>query len=246
MNHADTSLGGTGQRFPETTMGFAGTLASGGRDVPPEGVETLSRRYWKPVYSYIRIAWAKSNEDAKDLTQAFFAWLLEGTALGRFDPSRGSFRTYLKTLLRRFVGHEEEALRARKRGGGSRILSLDGSAPEIADLASDPRTADPERIFRQVWAVEFTQHCLSRLRERYEGSARPLPFRLFAEYALAAPETRPTYAALARTHGIPEREVESHLARLREELRAEMRAELARQAGSEEAAREEWNELFGT
>src|SRR5688572_22453356 len=105
MKSTDTSLGGADARFPETASQV-------GTDP-----EALARAYWKPVYAYVRLAWAKSNEDAKDLTQAFFLWLLEERALDGYDPARGGFRPFLKVLLRRFVGHQDRALGALRRGG---------------------------------------------------------------------------------------------------------------------------------
>jgi len=113
----DTSLGGDGDRFPETGGDIRSLL---GQD--PSRLELLCRRYWKPVYAYVRIAWSKGNEDAKDLTQAFFLWLMEGETLARYDAEKGGFRAYLKTLLKRFVGHEERALQRLKRGGDARIV----------------------------------------------------------------------------------------------------------------------------
>jgi len=241
MKPVDTTLGGSDKRFPETTAGFSALLGAPSR----AGLETLCRRYWKPVYSFVRVSWAKSNEDAKDLTQAFFARLLEGTALARFEPARGSFRAYLKTLLQRFVGHEEEALRALKRGGGLQVLSFDGTAPLLEELTSDPRAADPGRIFEQVWTIEIVNQAIGRVRGRHEGSGRPLPFRIYEEYALEAPGGRPTYGALAARHGITEREVETHLAAVRDEIRVEIRAELAQLTSTERELDREWHELFG-
>lgn len=241
MKPADTTLGGRDPRFPETTAGFSALLGDPSRG----GLETLCRRYWKPVYSFIRVSWAKSNEDAKDLTQEFFVRLLEGTALARFEPARGSFRAYLKTLLQRFVGHEEDARRALKRGGGVRVLSFDGTAPLLEELTSDPRAADPGKIFEKVWAIELVNHAIGRVRGRYESSGRPLPFRVYEEYAFAAPEGRPTYGALAARHGIGEREVETHLSAVRDLIRVEIRAELAELTATERDLEVEWHELFG-
>lgn len=246
MHSRDTTLGGAEQRFPQTTGDFVSGIASGNGAIDSATLEELCRRYWKPIYSYIRIAWAKSNEDAKDLTQAFFLWIFETPDLSRFDRSQGSFRTYLKTLLRSFVGHQEQALHALKRGGAVRIISLEGVAPELRELASDPQTTDPDRIYHQVWKVEVIQGCLARVRDRCESSGRALAYRVYSEYALSDQGSRPTYADLARRHGISERDVETHLTAVRREVREEMRAEIARQAGNPQAAHEEWNELFGT
>src|SRR5262245_60106551 len=113
MWQKETSLGGSQNAFPATTQGIVSGLR--GSDYRAS-FEEICRRYWKPVYAYVRIAWAKDNETAKDLTQAFFLSLAEGNELKRFDPSRGSLRGYLKVLLRSFVGHQDRARAALKRG----------------------------------------------------------------------------------------------------------------------------------
>src|SRR5258706_11610025 len=99
MNAGDTSLGGDHKRFPETTWSLVSKLRTPGEGPDRAGLETLCHRYWKPVYRYVRMAWAKSNDEAKDLVQAFFLWLLEGDALAKYEPGRGSFRGYLKLLF---------------------------------------------------------------------------------------------------------------------------------------------------
>ncbi len=93
MNPGDTSLGGPHRGFPATTWGMVRQLADSSGSQRREGLEALCRRYWKPVYRYLRIGFAKSNDDAKDLTQAFFAWLLEGDVLERYRPDRAGTST---------------------------------------------------------------------------------------------------------------------------------------------------------
>src|SRR5438477_62021 len=126
MKPGDTSLGGPRRQFPETSLDILAQVRDPSAAVRKAGFEELSRSYWKPVYHYIRIAWAKSNDDAKDLAQAFFLWLMEGDLLDRYDSKRAGFRTYLKALLRGFFKDKEEALHRLKRGGGIRHVSLEG------------------------------------------------------------------------------------------------------------------------
>jgi RNA polymerase sigma factor (sigma-70 family) len=237
MNSGDTTLGGGEKAFPETTLGFAGGLRN------PATAETLCVRYWKPVYSYIRIAWAKSNEDAKDMTQAFFAWLLEEQALQRYDRERGGFRPYLKVLLRRFVGHAERDLQRIKRGGGARVFSLDGDAPRLPELEGEG--ADPEKVFERVWLEELVQQSLGRVRERCVRSGKETRFRLYEAYALAAGPTPPTYAELAARFGVTVGEVEKALYLVREELREEMRSAMAQGAGSDRDVDDDWKRILG-
>ena len=127
MRSQDTSLGGPGANFAETAWG----MVERARDTSPEirqgGLEELSRSYWKPVYHYLRVAWAKSNEDAKDLAQAFFLWLTDRQALKKYTPERGSFRTFLKALLRRIEAHFA------KRPGTLDILYVNAECRNVLD-----------------------------------------------------------------------------------------------------------------
>ena len=243
MNSGDTTLGGGDKAFPETTLGFAGGLRNPATADYTRSLETLCSRYWKPVYSYIRIAWAKSNEDAKDVTQAFFAWLLEEDALRKYDPSRGGFRAYLKVLLRRFVGHVERDLHRLKRGGGARVFSLDGEAPQLPELQSG--NVDPEKVFERVWLEEIVQQSIGRVRERFVASGKEMRFRAYESFALASDADRPSYADIAARHGMTVGEVEKALFLVREEIRQELRAALARSAGSDRELEDEWKRLLG-
>jgi len=243
MNSGDTTLGGGDKAFPETTLGFAGGLRNPATADYTRSMETLCSRYWKPVYSYIRIAWAKSNEDAKDVTQAFFAWLVEEDALRKYDPARGGFRAYLKVLLRRFVSHVERDLHRLKRGGGVRVFSLDGDAPPLPEL--DTGNVDPEKVFERVWLEELVHQSIGRVRERFVRSGREARFRAYEAFALGSDGARPSYAVLAARHGLTVGEVEKALFVVREEIRQEMRAALARSAGSDRELEDEWKRLLG-
>jgi RNA polymerase sigma factor (sigma-70 family) len=209
-------------------------------------LSTLCRRYWKPVYGYIRVAWAKSNEDAKDLTQAFFLWLLEAEALERFDPQRGSFRSYLKVLLRRFVGHQEAALHRLKRGGGVDVFPLEEAGRALEAVVADPKSGDPDQAFDQVWLIELLNQAVDRVRERSLAGARAIPFQIYESYDLLPMAERPTYKELASRWGLSEKEVKNHLFSMREEVRQEVRGELARGTGDERYLNGDWNALLGS
>jgi RNA polymerase sigma factor (sigma-70 family) len=245
MNTGDTTLGGGERAFPETTLGFAGGLRNPAPADYARSLEILCTRYWKPVYSYVRIAWAKSNEDAKDMTQGFFAWLLEEEVLRTYDAGRGGFRTYLRVLLRRFVGHWERDVRRLKRGGGSRIFSLQGDAPLLPELRSDPSSVDPEKVFERVWLEELVHEAIGRVRGRYVGSRKASRFQMYEAFTLGTDREQPSYAALAERFGASVGEVEKALYLVREEIRQELRSALAESAGSDQELEDEWQRLLG-
>lgn len=240
MQFPDTTMGGANGAFPETTWGLLSQIRGPLTDKDRTGLELLCARYWKPIYRYVRIAWAKSNEDAKDLTQAFLLWLMEGEALTKYAPERGGLRRYLKVLLHRYVHHQEEALHRLKRGGGTQVVRLD---PNEVGQEFDLETTSPEAAFDHAWLVEVAQRALERVRIRYEAGERALHFRLYEAYELT-PAQKPTYADLAARFGVTETGVKNHLFSVREAVRAQIRSELLETAATQEDLEQEWHELF--
>lgn len=235
----DTSLGGGADRFPETGGDLRSLLGDGvAGDAAP--LELLCRRYWKPVYAYARIAWSKGNEDAKDLTQAFFLWLMEDGALRCYDARRGGFRAFLKVLLKRFVGHEERALKTLKRGGGVRIVSLEGEAPVLREPA-----VDPDAAFEKAWLDELLRGAIERVRARASAEGKELRFRVYLARTSPPPAERPSYKELAERFGLKDSDVENHLFAVREAIREETRTALLQVTSSPQEFEDEWKRLFG-
>lgn len=224
---SDTSLGGG---FPETTWGLVSRLRE--TAAHRQALEALCTRYWKPVYTYVRLAWRKSDADARDLTQAFFLWLLDGEPLKRYEPERGGLRPYLKVLLRRFVSHQEVAMQRLKRGGGALHLSIED--------VGEPPAGEPEEAFDRAWIAELVRQAVDRVRARTDATA----FAVYEAYDLG--ESRPTYAELAERHAIPLNEVKNHLFRVREHVRGEIRADLAQMTSGAAELEEEYGALFRT
>jgi RNA polymerase sigma-70 factor (ECF subfamily) len=240
MNPADTSLGGGKRAFPDTAWSLVVRLGASQSGEYRDGLDMLCRQYWKPVYRYVRIAWARTNEDAKDLTQAFFVWLTEDDALRRYAPERGGFRAYLKVLLKRFVGHQIEALQRLKRGGGVKIVPIDEDLPPAA------AGEDPERAFDAEWLNELVGHAIARVRERFSASGRAAQIRVFEEYDLRPATDQPSYADVAERLGMKTTDVRNHLFAVREAVREEIRAELAQMTSDAQELEEEYRALFGS
>ena len=117
--------------------------------------------YWRPVYKFVRIRWKRSNEDAKDLTQAFFIHVMEGGLLAKADPERGNFRRLLLTSLKNFLSNEARAQDAVKRGGGRQIISLNVEGSDQWVTHSD----DPSLEFENQWAREVLERSVAKLPE---------------------------------------------------------------------------------
>lgn len=129
-------------------------------------MEKLCRVYWLPLYTFIRRQ-GESPHDAQDLTQEFFARLLEKDFLCSVDQSKGRFRSFLLASLKHFLSHQRERARAQKRGGGQAPLSLDFSDAEtsIGFQPADHQT--PEKAFEKRWALTLLEQSLARLRQEY-------------------------------------------------------------------------------
>lgn len=245
MRNRDTSLGGAGVNFTETVWGMVERARAAAPEDRQAGLEELARAYWKPVYHYLRVAWAKSNEDAKDLAQAFFLWITDRNALDRYAHERGSFRTFLKALLRHFVQHHDEALDRLKRGGGRVLVPLEMDEASLASVLPDPKTQSPDEAFEREWRNALMAEAVERVRRRLSSDGAGVKFRVFESYYLdAGPEERPTYAAVAGRLGVKEGEVKHYLCDVREEVRNEIRAHLAQTLSKPEDFQEEWNAFF--
>lgn len=242
---SDTSLGGPIRGFPETQAALVTGLRSRDHEERTTAFTAFCAGYWKPIYSYVRLAWAKGNEEAKDLTQAFLLWLLEGEALDRFESERGSFRRYLKVLLRSFVGHQATALGRLKRGGGRLTLSLDVEALRIDEFLSESRISDPEAAFERAWRVELVDQAINRVKSRYIQNGQASAFGVFEDYALGTSVEKPTYEQLAERYQWTVDEVRKGLSQVRQDIRLEIHVELVKLTGSDREAQDEWNALFG-
>jgi len=241
----ETELGGGARDFPVTSWSLIAGMGDSSTDARGRALESLCRRYWKPVYLYVRRAWSKSAEDAKDLTQAFFLQIMEGDALRRYAPERGGFRTYLKVLLRGFAADQHDAMTALKRGGGARLLTLDSEDAPLRDLVPDAQATTPEQLFDRTWKREVLERALERTRQWFAAAGRERQFRAFEAYDLGGEGERRTYGEVAESLGMTESDVRNHLFAVRERLRGEIRAELSQTVAAPGELDEEWRELFG-
>lgn len=184
----------------------------------------LCRRYWYPIYAYLRRRGA-TPENASDLTQDFFATLLEKEYLEAADRQRGRFRAFLLTAVTRFAAKSHERDQAQKRGGGGRLLSLDVSEGESRYQHEPADHWTPEKIFARRWALTILDAALSRLREDHEESGRTELFQSLKVYLTGdsgAPPLREAAERLSMTEGAVKVAVHRLRVRYREALREEI------------------------
>lgn len=207
-----------------------------------EAIGVIADLYWKPAYKYIRLKWRRSEEDAMDDTQDFFAHLLDRNLLARWDPARASFRTYLRLSIDGHVKNRLTADARLKRGGGAHHFEqMDFSGAEQELSLADP-AANPEEIFHREWQRQVFQSAIADLRREHGESAR---FKVFEQYDLAPdPDLRPSYDEIARQNEIPVTSVTNHLAWARRELRKRVLEVLTRTTGGDSELRRETRALF--
>lgn len=164
-HHETTALGGRGT-FPSTrwtvVLRAQKAGADAGADERREALGALIEVYWRPLYFYLR-GTRLSVEDAKDMTQAFFAALLEKDYLKVVDQAKGRFRTFLLVALKHFTSNERDKARAKKRGGGRRLLPLDFESAERGFSREPAHTATPEKLYMRKWAQELSARALELL-----------------------------------------------------------------------------------
>jgi len=165
-------------------------------------LEALCRTYWYPLYAYVRQR-GHTPEDAQDLTQEFFARLLEKDWLAQLDPDpqSGGFRSFLLTALSRFLFNEHDRKTAAKRGGGCEFISLDHELAE-GRFASEPNTQDsPEKGFDRRWALALLDAALTRLSKETSEAGRAQSFKLLSPF-LSRDAEAGEYANIAKELGM--------------------------------------------
>jgi len=137
----------------------------------------LCESYWYPLYAFIRRQ-GHSMEDARDLTQEFFARLLEKGYILAADRERGKFRSFLLGSCKHFLANEHDRAKAQKRGGGVVIRSLDCQAAECRYVEEPAHESTPEKLFERRWALVLLQNVFARLRQEHEQAGK---LRLFEQ-----------------------------------------------------------------
>ena len=238
----DTAIGGARDRFPSTRLSLIESVSADGT-LRSEALNQVAALYWKPVYKYIRLKWSKSNEEAKDLTQGFFASALEREFFERFDPRQASFRTYLRMALDHFTANEYAAEHRLKRGGNMSFTALDF---EVADADAIQTTAadSPEDVFHREWQRQLFALAVDDLRAHCERHGKQLQFRIFEEYDLTDAE-RPAYSKLARQHAIAVTAITNYLAWARRMLRSFVTERLRGVTSGDRELRGEIRSVFG-
>jgi RNA polymerase sigma-70 factor (ECF subfamily) len=227
-----------------TTTHWSVVLMAGRGPAPgaDAALERLCRTYWYPLYAYVRRR-GNGPEDAQDLTQEFFARLLERNYLGEVGPEKGKFRSFLLAALNHFLANEYDRARALKRGGGKAPISLDAETAEGLFLLEPATNLTPEKIFEKRWATTLLDQAFRRLRDDYTRTGKE---EMFSELKAFLTEGAASgdYAPVAARLRIPPGAVAVAVHRLRQRYRELVRAEVADTVASPGEMEAEMRHLF--
>ena len=195
-----------------------------------EALEELCRAYWYPLYAFVRSR-GHSATDAQDLTQAFFARIIETDGFASADRRRGRFRSYLLGALKHFLANEWHRAKAQKRGGRVRFVEWDALDPEARYAAASQPADDPEHLFDREWALETIAAALKALRDEMAQAGKADQFDAL-KGALTGQDDAPRDQIAARL-GMTEGAVKVAVHRLRQRYRMLLRAAIAETVSNE-------------
>jgi RNA polymerase sigma factor (sigma-70 family) len=222
---ADDSTAQNGAVAFTTTHWSVVLEAQGDSPAAQEALEKLCRTYWRPIYGFLRRQ-GVGQEEAEDLTQGFFALLLERRDLSAVRKEKGRLRSYLLASVKNFLADERRRAMAIKRGKGERLVPLEAlRADEWMDMEpADPLTA--ERIYERRWAATVLDQALNLLKEEYAATANAALFDSLTQLLPDEPGA-PSRAEIAAQFGMTENAITQAFHRFRQRYQKLLRQEIA-------------------
>ncbi|MGD0016713.1 MAG: sigma factor [Verrucomicrobiia bacterium] len=203
-------------------------------------LEKLCQTYWYPLYAYVRRR-GYSAADAEDLTQGFFARLLELESLADVRREKGKFRSFLLACMNHYLSDERDRAFAKKRGA-QQTISLDSQAAETRYSHEPADTTTPERLFEKQWALTLLETVVQRLRREYEADGKGGLF-MQLRFAITGEKSAVPYAELAMRLSLSEEAVRVAVHRLRRRYRQLLQEEIAHTVTNENEVADELQSL---
>jgi RNA polymerase sigma-70 factor (ECF subfamily) len=217
------------------------TAAHSGTTQARDALAKLCQAYWHPLYTYVRRR-GHSPEDAEDLTQGFFAALLERNAVATVSRDKGRFRSFLLSSLNHFLSDEWDKARAQKRGGG-KVISFDTQTAETWLDQVPSQNLTPEKAFELRWAITLLEQVYRKLEEEHQQQGKADFFEALRT-TLAGPGNSAPYVDLGQKLGLNEGAVKVAVHRLRLRYRALLRETIAETVTTEAEVEEELRYLL--
>lgn len=227
-----------------TTTHWSVVLSARDRKSPQSerALAALCETYWFPLYAYVRRS-GHTSHDAQDLTQDFFARLLEKDFLKDVQQTRGKFRSFLLAALKHHLSHQRERARTKKRGRGLVPFSLDFADAENRYNLEPEDPATPERLFERRWALTLLDRVLRRLEDEHARAGKANTFAGLKEFLTAGRGSRP-YRRVAEELAMTEGAVKVAVHRLRRRYRELLKEEIAQTVADPAEIDDELCELF--
>ena len=222
-----TAIDGTTHRGPAfTTTHWSVVLeAQGPTPAAQAALEKLCSTYWRPIYGFVRRQ-GTDAEEAKDLTQGFFALLLERRDFDAVRKEKGRLRSYLLTSLKHFLTNEHQRAMAIKRGEGQRLVALHQLCEDERGGFEPADTSTADQIYERRWALALLNQVLIRIGEEYRTAGNVVLFERLKALLTDEPD-RPSQAQIANELAMTENAVNQAFHRLRERYRHLLREEIA-------------------
>lgn len=205
-------------------------------------LEELCHTYWYPLYAYVRRQ-GHSREDAEDLTQGFFARLLEKNYLDGVTSEKGKFRSFLLMALKRFLANEWDRANRQKRGGGIQPLSLDWQDAETRYQINPAHDLSPDKLYDRAWAVVVLEHVIMRLQAESKAEGKAALYDQLKPFLMVGKGEIP-YAEAAISMNMSEGAVRVAVHRFRRRYRELLRDEITQTLANPAHADEEMQALF--
>ena len=233
----------TRENFPVTRWTLVVTAGTPGAPLADEALAALCSAYWFPLYAYIRRR-GYAREDAEDLTQAFFARLLEKRGFDGLAREQGKFRAFLLAALKNFLANAWDKARRQKRGGGITHISLDWQDADRQFELADGAQLAPDLAFDREWALALLEQVIARLRAEAAAAGKTGRFEQLKRF-LTVEKGQIPYREQAMALGIDERALRVVVHRLRQRYRELLRHEVAQTLTDPAMVAEELAVLLG-
>lgn len=242
MSTDERPPGGGHRRFATTRWSLVLAAGEGSFEHSKRALEELCAQYWYPLYAYARRR-GYDPEDARDLTQAFFAKLLEKRDLRTADPSRGRFRTFLLSSMKNFLASQWRKDNTLKRGGAVEILSLDFDSAEESYGLEPSHELSPEAIYERRWALGLLEQAVTDLQSQYDKAGNRELFDALKGFLGVEDDVLP-YAELSQRLGQSEGALRTAASRLRSRWRKRLRELVAETVHEESEVQDELHSLI--